>query len=187
MFADIDLRKLTELTSPDRCFLSLYVEDSKSLKHIEHLIREMSKALNSNEAEKDERENLMENWEMVQKHLARNSIEKGSVCIFVCWLIDFIEIIPLPVRVDNLVWLDSSPYVRPLAELQDEYENVAVVAADNKIARIFMVSSAVTVDKEVVHGNVKNHVRKGGWSQQRYERRRDKQLLHYAREIVQAS
>jgi peptide subunit release factor 1 (eRF1) len=26
-------------------------------------------------------------------------------------------------------------------------------------------------------------VRKGGWSQQRYERRRDKELLHYAKEI----
>ena len=33
---------------------------------------------------------------------------------------------------------------------------------------------------------LKNHVRKGGWSQQRYERRRDKQLLLYAREIVDA-
>ena len=29
-------------------------------------------------------------------------------------------------------------------------------------------------------------MRKGGWSQQRYERRRDKQLLLYAREIVAA-
>jgi len=37
MFADIDLRKLTELTSPDRCFLSLYIEGPGSLEHIEHL------------------------------------------------------------------------------------------------------------------------------------------------------
>jgi len=31
---------------------------------------------------------------------------------------------------------------------------------------------------------VKNHVRKGGWSQQRYERRRDKQLHLYTKEVV---
>jgi peptide chain release factor subunit 1 len=185
MFADIDLRELTELTSPDRCFLSLYVEVPGSLENIEHSIRKMSKALNSNEAEKDECEHLMENWGMVQKYLARNPIEKGSVCIFACWLLNFLKVIPLSVKVNDLVWLDSSPYVRPLAELQDEYENVAVVIADNRIARIFMVSSAVAIDKEVVHGNVKNHVRKGGWSQQRYERRRETQLLHYARKIVQ--
>ena len=33
-------------------------------------------------------------------------------------------------------------------------------------------------------GNVKNHVKVGGWSQQRYERRRDKQLQHYAKDIA---
>ena len=63
---------------------------------------------------------------------------------------------------------------------------MAVVVADNKKARIFLVSSAVAGDEEVVKGNVKNHVKKGGWSQQRYERRRDKQLLLYAREIGDA-
>ncbi|MFC1925653.1 Vms1/Ankzf1 family peptidyl-tRNA hydrolase [Chloroflexota bacterium] len=185
MFADVDLRELAEMTSPDRCFLSLYIEAPGSLENMEQGIRKMSKALDSDEAEKNEREHLVENWGMVQRYLARNPIEKGSACIFACWLLDFLQVIPLPVKVSDLVRLDSSPYIRPLAELQDEYENVAVVVADNKVARIFVVSSAVAGDMETVHGNVKNHVRKGGWSQQRYERRRDKQLLHYAREIVQ--
>ena len=63
---------------------------------------------------------------------------------------------------------------------------MAVDVADNKKARIYLVSMAVAESGESVAGNVKNHVRKGGWSQQRYERRRDKQLLHYAREIVDA-
>lgn len=90
----------------------------------------------------------------------------------------------LAAPVADLVQVDSSPFLRPLAELRDEYENVAVVVADNERARVFLVSSAVAGDEEVVKGNVKNHVRKGGWSQQRYERRRDKQLLLYAREVV---
>ncbi len=185
MFDDKDLRELTELTSPDRCFLSLYIEGAGSLEHIERSIGKMSKALDGNEAERDEREHLKENWRMAQKYLEHNPIEKGSICIFACWLLDFLKVMPLSVKVKDLVWLDSSPYVRPLAELLDEYENVAVVVVDNKTARIFMVSSEVAIDAEVVHGNVKNHVRKGGWSQQRYERRRDKQLQNYAREIVE--
>jgi peptide chain release factor subunit 1 len=185
MFSEIDLRELTELTSPDRCFLSLYIEGPESLEHIEQRIGKMSKALDGNEAERDEREHLKQNWGMVQKYWERNPYKKGSACIFVCWLLDYLKVITLPVKVKDLVWLDSSPYVRPLAELQDEYENVAVVVVDNKTARIFMVSSEVAIDTEVVHGNVKNHVRKGGWSQQRYERRRDKQIQNYAKEIVQ--
>lgn len=184
MFADIDLQKLTELTSPDRCFLSLYLENPRSLDQIENRIKKMSKSLSTDNAEKDERKHLSENWNMVKKYLKKNPNTNGSLCIFACWLLDFFKAIPLAVKVSDLVWLDSSPYVRPLAELQDEYENVAVVFADNKAARIFMVSSAIAGDEDVVRGNVKNHVRKGGWSQQRYERRRDKQLLHYARDIV---
>ena len=122
----------------------------------------------------------------VERHLDRNPLETGSLCLFSCWALDFFQEVRLTAPVKDLVWLDSSPYIRPLAELQEEYENVAVVVADNKRARIFLVSSAVARSEEHVKGNVKNHVRKGGWSQQRYERRRDKQLLLYAREIADA-
>jgi len=86
----------------------------------------------------------------------------------------------------RFLWFDSSPYIRPLAELKEEYENVAVVIADNKKARIFLISSAIAGNESTIEGNIKNHVKKGGWSQQRYERRRDKQLLLYSREIVDA-
>ncbi|MCD4655174.1 hypothetical protein K8T06_14730 [bacterium] len=185
MFADIDLRKLTEITSPDRCFLSLYLESPDSIKNLEQSITKMLKAMTHDDTEKDERKHFIENMNVVRDYLEKHPIKKGSTCIYVCWLLDFFEVIPLTVKINDLVWIDSSPYVRPLAELQDEYENVAVVIADNKKARIFMVSSAVAGDEDVVHGNVKNHVRKGGWSQQRYERRRDKQLLTYSREITE--
>jgi len=49
-----------------------------------------------------------------------------------------------------------------------------------------MVSMAETGSEEVIKGNVKNHVKVGGWSQQRYERRRDNELHKYAQEIVDA-
>ena len=83
-----------------------------------------------------------------------------------------------------MLWIDSSPYIRPLAELQDEYENYAVVVADNRLAKVFLVASAVASREAKITGNVKNHVKVGGWSQQRYERRRDKQLQDYAKDIA---
>jgi peptide subunit release factor 1 (eRF1) len=49
-----------------------------------------------------------------------------------------------------------------------------------------VVSMAETGSEEVIKGNVKNHVKVGGWSQQRYERRRDNELHKYALEIVEA-
>ena len=186
MFADIDLRELAEVTASERAFLSVYLAGPRSVATLEKELKRLRRALVRSEAEKDERDHLDENVELVRKHLDRHPLASGSLCILTCWALDFFKAIPLAAPVGDLVWIDSSPYIRPLAELQDEYENVAVVVADNKLARIYLVSSAVAGSEETVTGNVKNHVRKGGWSQQRYERRRDKQLLIYAREIVEA-
>jgi peptide chain release factor subunit 1 len=186
MFADVNLRELTEMTTPERTFLSVYLAGPHSAAELEHRFQKVRRVLKGGCAEKDEREYFDENAKAVLNYLERNPLKSGSLCIFSCGALDFFQAILLTAPVKDLIWIDSSPYIRPLAELQDEYENVAVVVADNKKARIFLVSSAVAGSEEVVKGNVKNHVKKGGWSQQRYERRRDKQLLLYARDIIDA-
>ncbi len=186
MSANIDLRELAEMTAPERAFLSVYLAGPQSVAQLDKKFQAVRRALQSGSAEKDERDHFDENVKLAQEYLEHNRLKAGSLCIFACWALDFLQATPLTAPVKDLVWIDSSPYIRPLAEFQDEYENVAVVVADNKKARIFLVSSAVAGSEDVVKGNVKNHVRKGGWSQQRYERRRDKQLLLYAREIVDA-
>ncbi|MCP4601628.1 MAG: hypothetical protein GY847_14135 [Proteobacteria bacterium] len=184
MFQDIDLRELSEISSTERAFLTVYLRNPKSVKGLEGKIVKLSRSLKSSDAAKDEKEYLDENYKLIMKYFDRAPFESGSLCIVSCWALDFFKAYPLTAKVEDLIWIDSSPFIRPLAELQDEYENVAVVLANNKRAKIYVVSSAVAQSEELVKGNVKNHVRKGGWSQQRYERRRDKQLLHYAREIV---
>ena len=181
-----DLRTLAELNTTERAFLSVYIDGPQSVRALKKRFEKIRRALKGGGAEKDEREHFDENVKAVDDYLRKNPLESGAICIFSCWALDFFQAIPLNAKIENLVWIDSSPYIRPLAEFQDEYENVAVVIADNKKARIYLVSSAVAGDEEVVKGNVKNHVRKGGWSQQRYERRRDKQLLLYSKEIVKA-
>ena len=186
MFADVDLRKLAGLTAPQRAFLSVYLARPRSVARLDKRLREARRVLRGGGAEKDEREFFDQNVGLVRDYLARNPLTSGSLCLFACWALDFFEAVAVAAPVADLVWVDSSPYIRPLAELQEEYENVAVVVADNKKARIFLVSSAVAGPEETLKGNVKNHVKKGGWSQQRYERRRDKQLLLYAREIADA-
>ncbi len=212
MFANIDLKELAKVSGPDRAFLSLYLSRPESLDRLEKRIKNARSMLKDN---KDELEYFDENIRMVREYLDKNLLESGGLCIFACWVLDYFKAWPLAVEgargkvshpgpsltkvitsaepdagvpgagADLLV-VDSSPYIRPLAELQDEYENFAVVIADNKVARIFMVTSSTREEEEKVYGDIKNHVKKGGWSQQRYERRRDKQLHLYAKEIAGA-
>ncbi|MHC4715469.1 MAG: baeRF10 domain-containing protein [Planctomycetota bacterium] len=186
MFGDVDLRKLSEMTAPERAFLTVCLSGPRSVRELDRTFRNLRRVLSSSEPAGDEREHFDENVKLVTDYLDKHPLAGGSLCIFACWALDFLEAVPCPAPLADGVWVDSSPYIRPLAELQEEYENVAVVVADNRRARIFLVSSAVAGDEAVVTGNVKNHVKKGGWSQQRYERRRDKELLLYAREIVNA-
>ncbi len=186
MISQKELRELSELSVQERAFLSLYLAGPQSVEKLNPLFRNLRKAVSDEDAKKSEREFLDQNIERVEEYLSAHPLKSGSLCIFVCDVLDYFKALPLTAPVDDHICLDSSPYIRPLAELADEYENVAVVVADNDCARIFLVSAAMAEQEEKVAGNVKNHVRKGGWSQQRYERRRDKQLLHYAREVVDA-
>ena len=72
------------------------------------------------------------------------------------------------------------------AELNDEYESCAIVISDNQATKIFMLSSEKSNDLiKNIKGNIKNHVKVGGWSQKRYSRRRDKQIHHYVKDICE--
>jgi len=186
MPAHVDLAKLAEMTAPARTFLTVYLAGPGSVEGLDRRFRRVRRALKGGGPEKDEREHFDANVEAVQDYLARHPLGSGALCLFSCWVLDFFQAVPLAAPVEDLVRIDASPYLRPLAEFEDEYETAAVVVADNAKARIFLVASAAAGPESVIKGNIKNHVRKGGWSQQRYERRRDKQLLEYARDIVEA-
>lgn len=182
MSGEIDLRKLAELSADDRAFLSIYLSGPSSLDVVERRAKKIEKMLRDNS---DESRHFAENMKLVDEYFDRHPFKSGSLCIFCCWLLDYFEVHELNVPVGDLIWVDSSPYIRPLAEFRDEYEDFAVVVADNKLSKIFLVTSGTAESEERVKGNVKNHVRVGGWSQQRYERRRDKELKHYCRDIVE--
>jgi peptide chain release factor subunit 1 len=181
MFNKIDLRELAQVSGPERAFVSLYLATPESFAGLKPRI-DMLRMLLSEEP--TELEHFEENLKLVEKWLAAHTWTTEGAAIFVCWALDFVQAYPLTVPGPDLIWVDSSPYIRPLAELQDEYENFVVVAADNTASRIFFVTSARPDEDARVKGDVKNNVKKGGWSQKRYERRRSNELMHYAKEIV---
>jgi peptide subunit release factor 1 (eRF1) len=181
MFNNIDLRELATVSGPERAFVSLYLTTPDSYATLKPRIEKIRSLLADNP---EELEHFEENLKLVDQWLAEHRWETDGVCLFVCWALDYVKAFPLTVKGPEFLWVDSSPYIRPLAELQDEYENFVVVAADNTASRIFFVTSARVDEDAKVKGDVKNNVKKGGWSQKRYERRRSNELMHYAKEIV---
>jgi peptide chain release factor subunit 1 len=181
MFNNIELRELAQISGPERAFVSLYLANPDSLNVLKARIDTIRSLLSDNPAEA---EHFEENLKIVEKWLSEHTWETDGICLFVCWALDFVRAFPLTASVPDMIWVDSSPYIRPIAELQDEYENFVVVAADNTASRVFFVTSAKADQDARIKGDVKNNVKKGGWSQKRYERRRTNELVHYSKEIV---
>lgn len=182
---NLNLKKLAEIKAPARTFLSIFLSGPQSIPLLEKKLDKLRPLMKSC-SEKDEREYFDDNIKAVEEYLKKNPLTNGALCLFVCKEINFFQTISLPSLETDIVRIDTCPYIRPLAEYYDEYESVAVVVADNQKARIYLVSSSMTGTEDVIKGNIKNHVKVGGWSQQRYERRRDNQLSEYAREIMDA-
>ncbi len=180
MISEIDLRKLSDVSSKERAFLTVYIEDIKSPGNIGKRIDNIGSLI----AHPDEKQIYQENVRLLYEQMKKDSSMSGSYVFFICWLMDFVNCHKLEIPVPDKVVVDSSPFIKPLAEIKDEYEDFAVIVADNEKARVFMVSALKEHDKKVIRGDIKNHVRVGGWSQQRYERRRDKELHHYVQDII---
>jgi peptide subunit release factor 1 (eRF1) len=177
----IDLRKLSGLSSGERSFVTLYFAGPEDLKAYDKWKHETTAFLKD---QPDEAEHFTENCKLIDNYFERNKYKSGSLCLIACWMIDLLEEIKPDLKFDTAFRVDSSPYIKPLAMIQDEYETYIIIATDNRTTKIYSVSMGSMQDEEKIRGDIKNHVKVGGWSQQRYERRRDKELKHYTKDIV---
>lgn len=177
----IDLRELAEKSGAERAYVSLYLSGPESL---EKLHDREAKVLGLLSDQPEEREHFEESLGMIRQALDEHGVP-GPMALFASWAEDFLVGFELDVAPPDLLWVDSSPYIRPLAELQDEYESFVVVIADADGARVHLVASTVPEEVKRIRGEVKNHVKVGGWSQKRYQRRRANEMHHYAKEVAE--
>ncbi|HVS64227.1 MAG TPA: Vms1/Ankzf1 family peptidyl-tRNA hydrolase [Thermoanaerobaculia bacterium] len=183
MLQKIDLRKLAERQCPERAFVSLYLSSPESMCKIDDRAERVRNFLRDRP---EELENFEQSLALIERSLESHTFDSEGLAVFASYALDFFEGYPLDVSPPDLVRVGDCPYIRPLAELQEEYETFVVVAADNSGARVFLVADGTPREEDSVRADVKNRVKVGGWSQKRYQRRRDNELLHYAKEVGEA-
>ena len=190
--AEIDLRELAHLEAPERAFVSYYFSGpdhhslfrqrrSRARDVLQRTTRRTKSAL---EAQATELEHFERSTAMIEEWLEDNE-PKTSGCIFACWALDMLQVhdvggLPLP----DFLYVGSAPYLRPLANLKDEYETFALVMAENDGCTVRLVTFGEAEQAARVKGGIKNHVRKGGWSQKRYQRRRANQIRDFSAEVA---
>ncbi len=181
------LSQLSKIEGPDRCVLTVYLPGSRSRSKRRTKLADLPESLlNLEELTEDEAEHERRSVELWQAVVSDISLPPADGWVgVVSWLTDDAVFVQLPAEVEPAVHLDNSPFLLPAARLLDDLETYAVVYADHRRADIYLAALGKLHEANRLRGEIKNHVRKGGWSQQRYERRRDKQIHHYCRGIIE--
>ncbi len=94
---------------------------------------------------------------------------RGVAC-FSCQDRGLWRAISLQVPVDDLIFVERTPYVRPLTDLMDIYDRLGVLNFDSESARllVFYLGDLEAADG-IIGQEVKKH-KQGGWSAPRYQR-----------------
>jgi peptide chain release factor subunit 1 len=67
----------------------------------------------------------------------------------------------------------------------DEYEQIGVIMIDAHCARVLLITGRIMDDMERYCKKIHHLSKVGGWSQMRYQRRRLKQVKHFAKDVVE--
>lgn len=180
-FSNMDacIRDVKELSlvydgKSENTFVSVYFDgrDKRSLQKRERACRAVLRA--------DELENFVKTMEHIRKHMERNR----AVAIFASDKHDYVKVVPLPVPLPNMLVVDSSPYIRLLAEMTGEWESFTLILINTHHAKIFSVSCGRVTKREDKSFNVMNKHKKGGWSQARFQRLRKGSIHSFLTDVV---
>ncbi|MFW6121462.1 MAG: hypothetical protein ACOC80_11265, partial [Petrotogales bacterium] len=94
----------------------------------------------------EEQKNFTNTMKTIKDFLQKNKGFKGV--LFASYKYNFFKYISLSVKLDNSLVVDSSPYIRPLARIEDEWESFTLVLLNTNYAKIFSVSLGMVEQKK---------------------------------------
>ncbi len=116
--------------------------------------------------------------------IAKNKYK--SIAIFRSEPMNYFTALGIPHEIKNSLIVDTSPYIRPLAQLIDELENYAIVLMDTHQAKLFLVSLGAVKDRKRLIAHIMNKHKKGGWSQMRFQRLREEAIEQFQKTVLEA-
>lgn len=95
-------------------------------------------------------------FQRIENHV-RGGLDRSrtrGLAFFSCWADGLWEVIEIPVRVSSQVVIESSPHVRQLESVLDEYERFGVLLADRQRARMLVFELGELIDRSEVFDEI---------------------------------
>lgn len=124
----------------------------------------------------------------IEKELKGELVGKDyrGVALFLSKPMNYFEVYGVPHKLKNRMVVDTSPYIRPLAQVVDEWEEYAIILINNNEARLFVVSLGAVKDRKRLVAHIMNKHKKGGWSQMRFSRLRREAIDRFQKKVAEA-
>ncbi|MBN2066354.1 MAG: hypothetical protein JW771_06065 [Candidatus Thermoplasmatota archaeon] len=173
------LRTLSEVYDVESkdTFVSCYInkhDDPKFLQRREHACASL--------LGREEQENFQQTMQEIKDFLQIKNVTYGA--LFASYKHRFFHYVSLPVTINNLFVVDSSPYIRPLARINDEWESFTLVLLDSHYAKVLSVSLGRVDQTRQLSADIMNKHKKGGMSQARFQRLRKGAMHTFFTEVI---
>jgi len=174
------VRELSEIYDPNSIdsYVSLYLSKDTDKKFMDRRIRAIKSILKG-----EKLKNFIETIDDVESSLKKNAGD--NVAVFASHKHKFLKFISLPVKLENLLIVDSSPYIRPLARIQDEWESFTLLLVSTNSAKIYSVDMGLVEDTKKLSADIMNRHKKGGCSQARFNRLRRGAIHAFLKEVAE--
>lgn len=96
----------------------------------------------------------------------------------------FFEVYTSGKKIENLLVVDTSPYIRPAVELMEGYEDIGLIVLDTHRAKIFLLHENKLIPRKRISRDVLRKHKKGGWSQARFQRIRKEEIKSFMKEVI---
>jgi len=170
------LRELSDVYDFDSSdsYVSLYINKKSNKKFLDRRIKACKTILKG-----EDLKNFLNTINDIEEKIRDNT------AIFASHKNNFQKQISLPIELENLLVVDSSPYIRPLARIHDEYESFTLVLVSSNYAKIFSISLGKLDDTKQLSKDIMNKHKKGGCSQARFNRLRRGAIKAFLSEVVE--
>jgi len=181
------LRELARLSESERSILSVYLTLEQGWEKAERFVSQESKRLVPllGPQEKEYFETSISLLFEYIKDKKQNSYKDPGIAFFVDLGTDYMKGVELTMPPQPLVAVDKEAVIHPLALQYDEYEPIGVIMIDAHCTRVLIVAGRSIDDMDRFCKKIHHLSKVGGWSQMRYQRRRLKQVKHFAKDVVE--
>ena len=174
------IRNLSEIydKESDDSYVSVYLGKNLDTKFLDRRIKAIKKILKGNELK-----NFEKTTDKIKEIISKNNDDNKA--IFASDKNNFQKYIPLNVEIDKLLVVDSSPYLRPLARILDEWESYTLLVLNSNSAKIFSISMGTVDSTKKISKDIMNKHKKGGWSQGRFNRLRRGAIKSFFKDVIE--